>query len=56
MISKSMHNLELINVKLSHSQSTFRNGSMVASTVIREFTLQDKTRSAVSDNTNSVVH
>jgi len=43
MISKSMQNLELINVKLSHSQSTVRNGSMVASTVIMEFTLQDKT-------------
>jgi len=56
MISNSMQNIVLIKVKLSHSQSTFRNGSVVDTTVIREFTLQTKTRSTMSDNTNIVVH
>jgi hypothetical protein len=38
-----MHNIELINVKLSKSQSTFRHGSVVATTVITVFTVQAET-------------
>jgi hypothetical protein len=38
-----MHNIELINLKFSHSQSTFRHVSVVATAVNREFTLQAKT-------------
>jgi len=38
-----MHNIELINVKLSNSQSTFRHVSVVATTVIMVFTVQAET-------------
>ena len=38
-----MHNIELMNIKFSHSQSTFRHVSVVATTVIREFTMKAKT-------------
>jgi len=51
-----MQNVQLINVELSHNQSTFRHGSVVANTVIMEFSLQAKPRTTVSDKANSVVH
>ena len=35
-----MRDTELMNLKLSHNQSTFQHGSVVATTVIMEFTLQ----------------
>ena len=35
-----MHNIELINPETSYTQSKFRYGSVVATTVIMEFTLQ----------------
>jgi hypothetical protein len=44
------------NIELSHCQSTFRYVSVLATSVIREFTLQAKTRSTVSDSVNNIVH
>jgi hypothetical protein len=38
-----MHSMELINLKFSHIQSTFRHVSLLATTVVMEFTLEAKT-------------
>jgi len=51
-----MQNVQLINLELSHNQSTFRHGSVVGTTVIMEFSLQARTPSTMSDKANSVVH